>query len=159
MTNQVKHNYNADQHWAFWTWYDIPDRDNPDIVYLRRLAIVKCPLFAIYVHWIFLPDNDRDCHDHPWNFKSFVLRGGYAEHLYYSMKDRKRDKFSTKEYGRFSYHRMPTYFAHRITWLKENTVTLIITGRRKRTWGFWTKEGWVKYNDYDKGNGPDPFMS
>jgi hypothetical protein len=36
----------------------------------------------MYVHWIYQPDDDRDPHDHPWPFVSFVIRGGYAERLF-----------------------------------------------------------------------------
>lgn len=34
---------------------------------------------AIRLHHILRSDNDRHFHDHPWNFVSIILRGGYTE--------------------------------------------------------------------------------
>ncbi|MGC1549862.1 MAG: hypothetical protein WA777_15175 [Rhodanobacter sp.] len=37
-----------------------------------------CPLFSIRVHRIVSSD-DRTFHDHPWNYTTLILRGGYTE--------------------------------------------------------------------------------
>lgn len=34
---------------------------------------------AIRLHWIRRADHDRDMHNHPFNYRSFVLKGMYAE--------------------------------------------------------------------------------
>ena len=47
--------------------------------YLRRYYILKTRWFRIYLHEILRSDEDRDCHDHPWNFTSIILKGGYWE--------------------------------------------------------------------------------
>lgn len=156
MNKPAKHNTQTSPRWAFLKWFDIPDRENPDLVYLRRLRIVQTPLFAIYIHWIYLPDTDRDPHDHPWNFWSLILRGGYTERLH-----KKSGEQVLNAWYRGSFHKMSITHAHKITELIPGTVTMVVTGPRHRTWGFWTEEGFVKYMDYDKaeGYGPDPFMS
>ena len=39
----------------------------------------RVPWIALRVHWIRSGDDGRDYHDHPWNFVSWILRGGYHE--------------------------------------------------------------------------------
>lgn len=147
--------------WALWRWFEIPDRNNPEVVYLKRLRIIQTPWFAVYLHWIYLPDSDRDPHDHPWKFWSFILQGGYREFLWTSRYDREDNLLyhEVNDWDQYSLHKMPIRYAHQIVSVEPGTVTLIITGKRHRIWGFWTPEGWVPYNKYDKGAGPDPFMS
>lgn len=147
------------QRWSFLDVFNIPDPTGR-LVYLKRLRVVQTPLFGLYVHWINLPDDDRDPHDHPWNFLSAVLRGGYTEVVYkYDEHSDGPTLVAETTHGRWSAHRMPTDRAHRITHLQPQTVTLILTGRRSRDWGFWTEAGWVPWRQYDRtGHGPDPFM-
>lgn len=145
--------------WALWQWFDIPDGTDPTVVYLRRLRILATPWFGIYLHWIYLPDTDRHPHDHPWAFASLILRGGYTEQIFTT-----RPVFSDldiwRRRARRSLHRMSLGRAHRIVQLDPGTVTLVVHGRRRRTWGFWTGEGFVPWQEYDRaGLGPDPFNS
>lgn len=142
--------------WAFMRVFEVPDREDPSRIYLRRLRIVQTPWFGVYLHRIYLPDSDRDPHDHPWLFASLILRGGYLEHVWDQRDDLSRHR--SKISGRWSLHRMPTWQAHRIMAVKDRTVTLVLVGRRQRQWGFWTADGWVPWTAYtDVGLGPDPF--
>lgn len=146
--------------WALWRWYDIPDGTDPDVVYLRRLRIVQTPYFGVYLHWIYLPDRDRDSHDHPWPFTSTVLRGGYTEEIF-APRARYLPTRTVFRAPRTT-HRMRVDQAHRITTVLPRTVTLVVTGRRSRTWGFWTTDGFVPWTDYRREGtnpGPDPFDS
>jgi hypothetical protein len=139
--------------WALLKLFEVPDATEPNLVYLRRLRAVQTPWFGIYLHWIYLPDRDRDPHDHPWPFVSWVLRGGYTETVYTD-----RDTCAGYERSRWSAHRVGTEVAHSIDTLRPRTVTLVLVGRRCREWGFWTAKGWVHWRSYDRsGNGPDPF--
>lgn len=53
---------------------------------------------------------------------------------------------------------MPLMAAHRINRLDPGTVSLVIAGRRTQKWGFYTEEGWIPWDQYDRlGNGPDPY--
>lgn len=144
------------QRWSIMRVFNIPSPTHPGITYLKRLRIVQTPMFGFYIHWINLPDEDRDPHDHPWKFISIVLRGGYKESVYTTRK-----QIYYNEHKRFSVHKMGTEKAHQITKLQPRTVTLIFTGKRSREWGFWTEQGWVPWREYNKGKGygPDPFMS
>jgi hypothetical protein len=47
--------------------------------YMERFALFETPWISARIHHIASPDLDRDMHDHPWNFASLVLSGGYTE--------------------------------------------------------------------------------
>ncbi len=117
--------------WALWRWYDIVlDGD----LYLTRLNIIQTPWFSIKLHWILRPDPDRDLHCHPWSFVSFILRGGYEE---LESKDPKKQSGILRKINWFNYKNIIT--AHRISYTKPNTLTLIFSGPRshKKEWGFY----------------------
>lgn len=138
--------------WAFMRWTDIPDRNDPTKTYLRRLRIVQTPWFALYLHFIFLPDDDRHLHSHPWRFSSLIVRGSYTEEL--SLSDpRKSGVFVTehKTHRTGSLHRMDEGKFHRIRTISENLVTLVFVGKRRCNWGFWTENGYVLWEEYDRG--------
>lgn len=147
MTMEVKYPPPRSCNWAFWKWADIPSKSNSEFVYLRRLRVIQTPWFAFYIHWIKEPDLDRYPHDHPWNFFSFVLRGFYSENLYVDLSG---DVSDSKVHKTFSLHHMSMDIAHKITSVSENLVTLVFTGKRKRTWYFWTENGFVEWTAIDK---------
>lgn len=136
-------------------WFAIPDKNEPEKVYLRRLRILETPWFGVYLHWIYLPDTDRDPHDHPWKFASVILRGGYTERVWRDLSH--LDHATTRTWGPWSAHRMPLDWAHKIEALGPNTITLIFRGRRSKSWGFWTDHGVVEWRDYVGESGPDPW--
>lgn len=146
--------------WAVLTWLVLPDRTDPSKTYLRRLRIVDTPWFGIYLHWIYLPDTDRHPHDHPWPFLSIPLRGSYTEQVWFDIGNLcRRDERTHK---RFSVHTFKLAWAHRIDELAPGLLTLVLRGRRRKSWGFWTEEGvtvnWAQY-PAAAGAGPDPFDS
>src|SRR5262245_58214274 len=132
--------------WAFLALYTIPDSYSKNLTYLRRLRIIQTPWFGVYIHWIYLPDRDRDPHDHPWPFLSWVLRGWYNEEI--TDDPDRPDVKRSKHNGRLSVDIMPLDKAHRIRQLGDGTVTFIVVGRRSRNWGFWTEQGFVPWQDY-----------
>jgi hypothetical protein len=149
--------------WGLLTRIDVTSPVDGTI-HLRRHRLIQTPWFGIYVHELRRPDQDRDCHDHPWRFRSWVLRGWYTEEIRYgdttpSMRERggvlvRRRRWST--------HRMPTRLAHRIVEVGPRTVTLVLVGRKLRDWGFWVDgRTFVPWQEYiaTRGHGPDPFGS
>jgi hypothetical protein len=106
-------------------------------VYLRRLRIVQTPWWALYLHFILEPDYDRHPHDHPANFWTFILRGGYQEVLYRQVGGTPL----VQTWRRWSLHKMSIRHAHQITLLTPGTRTLVLFGRRQKGWGFWTEHG------------------
>jgi len=104
--------------------------------YLERWYIVRNKYFGLYLHRFWASDEDG-VHDHPWNNFSWVLAGGYWEHL----PDGQRlwreagfKKFRTAE----EFHRLEVPNG----WEGE-TWTIFGRFRRRRIWGFWEKDGWV----------------
>ena len=124
--------------WGFWNRHVIHDGRT---IYLDRLSIVTTPLFSIKLHRIYRRDQQRDLHDHPWDFLSIVLWGSYVEDTPTGLKkrrwwNRKRaaDRHSIREVSR------------RPVW------TLVVTGPKRREWGFWTSTGWIPWHRYEKLN-------
>jgi hypothetical protein len=133
--------------WAFMQRLDIPDAADPSRVYLRRLRVLQTPWFGLLWHRLLLPDSDRAPHDHPWPFASFVVSGKYSERLY-ARPEAALEEWVDREWRRFSFHTIDTHVAHRITEVSPGTVTLVLTGRRAREWGFWTRKGFVAWRAY-----------
>lgn len=143
--------------------------------YLIRYHLFGCRWFKVRLHHILL--SDPDClHDHPWDFISIILKGGYREHYSYSQWCRKNcveeskdtSSSSDKVYGNWFnagsvLYRRAEYrhslelkrisrpilggYCHKIE--TQSCWTLVIMFRRKREWGFWTKLGFVPWFKYD----------
>lgn len=83
---------------------------------------------SIRLHHICLPDVGRDLHDHPWNARTFILKGWYVEHREDGRAHlRPAGTTTTLRHGEF----------HRITEVSPGgCVTLFVTFRYKGPWGF-----------------------
>lgn len=146
-------------------------RDGTTDLYLRRFFIYpRNKDFGknkmkrrIYLHKFYRGDEDPHLHDHPWRFTSFILTRGYFEetpHFYYDLLPndhvpvvfvRGEDYFKRKFYPRFSLLRRPATWKHRVILKDEKPVwTLVRTGKKERSWGFWIKNvlcPWRQYHD------------
>lgn len=112
--------------------------------YLTRWRLIATPYFNIFLHKIDGPDPDRHPHDHPWNFLSMVLWGGYHESVHQPHHVR-----VGKHHRLFSCHTMQRGQYHRIMKLdRKPTWTLVLTGPRKGDWGFLTNIGHVQWKEY-----------
>lgn len=142
MTNMpIKYPLPTGKPWDFWKWSDIPSTVNPGQVYLRRLRVISTPWFAVYLHKINEADAGLYPHDHPWNFCSLVLRGGYREEIWPTERH-----FDLCTWQRWSFHKMALSSAHRIVLIESDTVTLVVTGKRQRRFRFWTPEGKIPWD-------------
>jgi hypothetical protein len=131
--------------WALMSRFDIPAKDGSGDVYLARLRIVQTPWFGVYLHHIHQPDSDRDPHDHPWTFLSVILRGSYVEQVWPLAG---HAGYTLAHHRRFSAHRMGRASAHKIMSVSPSLVTLIVTGPRRREWGFWQGSEFVPWQTY-----------
>jgi len=120
--------------WIFWRWRDIFTPGSADL-YLRRLYVLRTPWFGLLVNDIRKPDSDRWMHDHPWGFLSLLLRGSYRE-----------ETPSGSRMVRWVNLKRATDL-HRIVHVSR-AMTLVLTTRKKRTWGFLTDHGWVGWREY-----------
>lgn len=118
-------------------WERITRGDNSD--YLWRLKIFTCWFCRIYLH-IFVASDDECLHDHPWNFLSFMLWGGYWE-----VTPKGKKWYGP---GRLLYRRAS--WKHQVV-ITKPAVTFVITTGKIRNWGFWTKAGyWIHHRIYEK---------
>lgn len=125
--------------------------------------LIRWHLFTLFgmkfrLHHILL--SDYDClHDHPWNFVSIILKGGYWEHtnqIILHHPSGKRVYKNCKWYPAGSVLFRNAEFQHslelKLKNLKEGFITswsLVIMFNRKREWGFWTRAGFVHWSKYD----------
>lgn len=131
-------------------------------VYLRRYKIFKCRWFKIRLHHILL--SDYDClHDHPWNFISIILKGGYFEkyswlqhlEIRYGFIRRKLlfedlDFVRKTWYGPFSFLYRRAEWKHALEIPEGKSCwSFVVMFKPRRKWGFWTKAGkWIFHKDY-----------
>ena len=95
--------------------------------------------FNLFLHK-FLKSDPDDLHNHPWPYRTIILKGGYWEHT-------KEGKFWR---GPFTYRYAPANTFHRIELdpLKSSCWTLFIPGRRVQDWGFETEDGLIQHDKY-----------
>lgn len=89
----------------------------------------ETPWFSIRLHHWLGPDDDRAHHDHPWDFVTFVLKGGYTD-----FSPGRTEHLSA---GSFAYR--PAEHRHTVVPDPGGAWTVIATGKRRRTWGFWDR--------------------
>lgn len=146
--------------------------DGVKYVYLRRYYIWRSKWVRwlgirtgnIYLHFIIRPDDDPDPHDHPWDFTTFVLLGGYKNETWFwnamgkvSMHSNMVSLtfpvrvFAKKHRKAEHTHRVVLYeneskLARAIFGVFRPAVTFVITSPVKRSWGFITKDkGFVNW--------------
>lgn len=147
--------------WALWDRFIVPDYDS-DGNYLTRIRMIQTPLFGLYLHRLDTPDPRSTLHCHPWNFTSFVLRGGYIERRLNAHTMEVDEHVVVKHLNR-----KKAFNAHAITsLLRVPTWTLLLVGRRQRQWGYWERlediepgaenDAWV-WTEYDKHLHADEF--
>lgn len=109
--------------------------------YLYRWKLFnKFKFFNIYIHNFAKPDSTV-FHDHPWDFVSVVLSGSYKE-------KRPGELTTHRKAGSIMFRTAEA--SHYVESLEGDVWTLVIRGPYRRTWGFWTTEGWVDHESYKK---------
>ena len=120
----------------------IGGHDDPYL--LRWYLIPRNPVLNVYLHKFLRSDDDRALHDHPWWFVSVILKGEYREITEHGDVLRVGGGWRLWEATRLLAFR-PAEWRHRVALIRDDGVhespcwTLIVTGRRTRTWGFWCR--------------------
>ena len=133
---------------------------SPDDPLLVRYIIFRCPAFGVFIHHMYRSDYDRAIHNHPWQFVSVVLKGGYTE-----IHDQTIDGSQTSiTHKPGSVLVRPAEWRHRFCLpiirematdgmvVYQKSITLVIVGRRTQKWGFFTDRGWCWWRKYDTRN-------
>ena len=96
--------------------------------------------FNVFIHQ-FMKSDDPVCHDHPWNYLTIVLKGGYWEHFIDGTKKWRGPGSIVLSRG--NYHWVEIEHPGK-TW------TLFFRGKKRKDWGFWDEEKgrWVHWKKY-----------
>jgi hypothetical protein len=112
-----------------------PNRDitHAGDLYMRRFLLTPSVFgWQLMLHKIVRPDADHVLHDHPWDFATLCLRGGYVEVEYGPGETRLSPLLPGDLRLRAAEH------VHRITEVIGPAAwTLVLHGPRRREWGFW----------------------
>lgn len=87
--------------------------------------------YAIRIHQWIRSDDKRYMHDHPWWFYTFVLKGSYTD-VYEENGIIKKDKLK-----QFSFRYRNSGHRHYVDIPKNGCLTILITGKPLRKWGFY----------------------
>lgn len=139
--------------WMFFKRMDILGKgpEGNQELYLRRWILARTPWFQILLHKICRPDADRDLHDHPWSFRSLILKGGYVEEIidpdifdHYH----ERNKYErVNKRAAFVGHDTTSF--HRIDRLLDGPAwTLVFTTGKRKSWGFLVNGKAVNHREY-----------
>lgn len=124
-------------------------RDGDDQVFLDRWGFGVRRLGTIYLHRMEAPDPGVDLHDHPWSFVTIVLKGGYVEQRE-SIRDDDTPKIKFEHRRPLRPRLMRLDECHTIArLLGKVSWSLVITGPVRRSWGFYTPDGWMHHNAYE----------
>lgn len=110
------------------------------VLHFKRWNILSTRFFSIYLHGIYMPDDDKHLHSHPWIFISLVLFGSYTEEL---------DGFglNKRRPGNIAFRRAEQY--HKIHTLHSKKVyTLNLMWGRQETWGYKVDGKFVDHVTY-----------
>lgn len=117
----------------------------------------------LYLHCFLRSDDDRALHDHPWNWGSFMLAGGYTEvtHQPYSQTakfkgadymviDVQAEQMQVARiYSAGSLRWQRAEYAHRLILADGKCAwSLFFVGWRRRRWGFHCPQGWVPWEQF-----------
>lgn len=106
--------------------------------------------FSIRLHHIVRPDADRHLHDHPFNFRTFVLQGWYEEEV--PGHGPAAGQHITRYMLQGTTAAAPATRWHRIADVSEGGVwTLFVMGRRINGWGFLVDGKKVPWREYLSG--------
>ncbi len=123
-------------------------------LHFRRYRLFWTPWLAIYIHRIYKSDEDLHPHNHPWNFISFILSGGYTESCY-SQRFTPFIPFGCSvDTIETSQQTLTVYDSVKRTRDQYHHITLISpTTSLVLTWGKWEKCGYLvdsKFVDFEE---------
>lgn len=118
-----------------------------DKLYLRRWYISgRGTGKQVFLHHIVRPDGGRELHDHPWNFTTRILSGGYYEQV---LDTNSGGVCSINGQWHIGGDRVShaAEYTHRIDKVLDGTYTLVTAAGARREWGFYVnqrrRDGWT----------------
>jgi len=144
--------------------------------YLIRFYLFHLLGFSLKLHVIIRPDAEREMHDHPWHFLTYMIAGGYFEEAPKNPKTFKLGhEIIRKWYGKGTLRFCRAPYPHRLELRSEAdpydiehtiygttgkhvkpqflpAITLVLSWPRFRKWGFYGKDNWIPHDLYQSGD-------
>lgn len=120
----------------------------PECPYVIRW-MVETPAGSVRLHHWSAPDDGRACHDHPWWFVTFVLRGAYTDVNPVRVETLKAPAVRFR----------PAHHRHTVVPATASCWTVVVTGSKRRPWGFWRGAKFIKANKWFASYGHHPCAS
>ena len=140
--------YKTGSRWAFFCWNNETINGKP---YLSRFFFIKTPWFSVFLNVLHGPDTYSHLHDHPVDFLSLLLWGGYSEHSVYELYTEGGGYLGTTNRG-IEYHSwynwMPHTKRHRIISTTGKVVTLCFASAKRQDWGYFVDNVKVPWQVY-----------
>lgn len=103
---------------------------------------------ALFLHRFQRSDHD-EMHDHPWPFVSLILSGGYWEVTPAPGWKNGIGPVRRRWYGPGRMLYRPANWIHKVEIPEgKEATTLILRGKKARSWGFWCPLGFTPWRDY-----------
>ena len=99
--------------------------------------------FNIFIHRFIKSDPD-DLHDHPWNYYTIILNGGYWEYCKSGGELTKK----WREVGYYKYNKAEHMHRIELDPGSPPCWTLFVAGKKIKDWGFYKDDQWIKADDY-----------
>jgi hypothetical protein len=116
-----------------------------DCPYMNRW-ILWFGLGTLRVHRFMRDDEDRDLHDHPWAFVTIPLQ---TYHEAVTVSGEASDSLRTlRTVRRFRPHFRRAKHRHSVKLITRPTWTIVITGPKTRSWGFWRHGEFVHWRTW-----------
>ena len=112
------------------------------VLHFRRWQVLGTPWFTINLHGIYHEDEERDLHNHPFDFISIVLFGSYTEKLN-SGKTNERKIFNIAKRKSDVFHKIEKLHSKKI-------FTLNLMWNRKKEWGYLVDGKLIEHDLYRK---------
>jgi len=112
----------------------------------------------LYLHKYLGSDDDRALHDHPWASWSILLWGNLYEVTQVEVRGSEAKTSEKREVVKRIWPLIPKYrsakYSHRLILKGNKALTLFLTGKKSREWGFHCPKGWVHWTKFtdEKGN-------
>lgn len=115
-------------------------------VYLER-RMLEVAGYSLRYHVFHASDPDRALHDHQWWFVTLPFDSYWEQVAETDGQGGFKRVVKAVHPNRF--HFRPATYRHRVLLLGPGPVrTLVLTGRRVRSWGFWPGGTFVPWRDY-----------
>lgn len=130
--------------------YGCEARGDANSPYLTRWELLVCKRFAIYLHKFHRSDDNSSLHDHPWNFITIPLWGGYNDCTFNGGVDNSGNPtFNRQRLRPLSITYRPATHVHFVELINNKVAwTLIIRFKYVRWWGFWNKGIFTIFHEY-----------